>query len=132
MTGMRKAQDANGSRLLAYARTEIETILGSLPGPLAKAAGELTVTLEAAPSAALVQDGLAPDTLGLYMGMRHPDADSGMHELPAQILLYLDNIWLYARGDVRCFREEVRKTYLHELGHYLGLEEEDLEKRGLF
>ena len=26
----------------------------------------------------------------------------------------------------KMFREEVRKTYLHELGHYLGLDEDDL------
>ncbi len=29
------------------------------------------------------------------------------------------------------FDQEVRLTYLHELGHYLGLDESDLEKRGL-
>jgi predicted Zn-dependent protease with MMP-like domain len=29
------------------------------------------------------------------------------------------------------FREEVRITFLHELGHYLGLNEEDISERGL-
>ncbi|NCC93758.1 MAG: hypothetical protein EOM10_10815, partial [Opitutae bacterium] len=29
------------------------------------------------------------------------------------------------------YRDEVRVTYYHELGHYLGLEEGDLEERGL-
>ena len=31
---------------------------------------------------------------------------------------------------MRAFREEVRITYLHELGHYLGLEEDEIEARG--
>jgi len=29
------------------------------------------------------------------------------------------------------YREEVRITFLHELGHYLGLDEGDLSERGL-
>jgi predicted Zn-dependent protease with MMP-like domain len=29
------------------------------------------------------------------------------------------------------FRNEIRITYLHELGHYLGLDEDDLFERGL-
>ena len=34
-------------------------------------------------------------------------------------------------GDEADYKEEVRITYFHELGHYLGLEEDDLEERGL-
>jgi predicted Zn-dependent protease with MMP-like domain len=34
-------------------------------------------------------------------------------------------------GDAATFREEVRRTYLHELGHYLGLDEDDLADRDL-
>jgi len=29
------------------------------------------------------------------------------------------------------FREEVERTYLHELGHYLGWDEDDVAARGL-
>jgi predicted Zn-dependent protease with MMP-like domain len=48
--------------------------------------------------------------------------------------LFLENLWLMIEeegGDERDFRFEVRTTLLHELGHYLGLNEEDLEERGL-
>jgi predicted Zn-dependent protease with MMP-like domain len=51
--------------------------------------------------------------------------------LPAQIILYLENIWWEADEDEMIFRQEVRATFYHELGHYLGLEEIDLEDRGL-
>ena len=47
------------------------------------------------------------------------------------ILLFLENLWDFAGEDEEIFRQEVRTTYLHELGHYLGLEEIDLEERGL-
>ena len=39
--------------------------------------------------------------------------------------------WDFAEGDVEVFRDEVRLTYLHELGHYFGWDEDDLTARGL-
>ncbi|MBL9126699.1 MAG: metallopeptidase family protein, partial [Verrucomicrobiales bacterium] len=47
------------------------------------------------------------------------------------ILLFLENLWEFVEGDSDGYYEEVRTTYLHELGHYLGLDEIDLEERGL-
>jgi len=41
------------------------------------------------------------------------------------------NIWREAEEDEDAYRREVRATLLHELGHYLGLEEIDLEDCGL-
>src|SRR5258705_3706004 len=35
--------------------------------------------------------------------------------LPAQIILFLQNIWELAEGDEKIFREEIRTTLLHEL-----------------
>ena len=35
---------------------------------------------------------------------------------PQQIILYLENIWDMAEGDEEFFREDVRDTFLHELG----------------
>jgi predicted Zn-dependent protease with MMP-like domain len=51
--------------------------------------------------------------------------------LPPQIILFLDNLWDFAEGDPEVYRDEVQATYLHELGHYLGLDEIDLDDRGL-
>jgi len=39
----------------------------------------------------------------------------GPGALPAQILLFLENIWDYAEDDETTYRDEVRVTYLHEL-----------------
>ena len=37
----------------------------------------------------------------------------------------------YCGEDLPTFDEEVRITYIHEFGHYLGLDEFELESRGL-
>jgi predicted Zn-dependent protease with MMP-like domain len=54
-----------------------------------------------------------------------------LNPLPGQILLFLENIWSYVEGDLERYREEVTVTLLHELGHYLGLDEQDMFDRGL-
>ncbi len=71
------------------------------------------------------------DTLGLFVGEAFPEAFAGIHDLPPQILLFLENIWSYAEQQIPAYREEIRRTYLHELGHYLGLDESDLTARDL-
>jgi predicted Zn-dependent protease with MMP-like domain len=48
-----------------------------------------------------------------------------------QIILFLENLWAFADEDEEIYREEVWVTYIHEFGHYLGLEEDELEERGL-
>ena len=58
-------------------------------------------------------------------------AGTTMAPLPAQIILFLENIRDAAEGDDAVYQEEIRATLLHELGHYLGLDEADLDERGL-
>jgi predicted Zn-dependent protease with MMP-like domain len=48
-----------------------------------------------------------------------------------RITLFLETLWDEAGEDLDAFADEVRTTYLHELGHYFGWDEEDLEERGL-
>ncbi len=118
-------------RLFLAAQEEITGLLDALPPPLRKEARKVPVTLEPEPSAALRREGLAPDTLGLFTGEAFPDKYVSAHDVPAQIILFLRNIWEYAKHDVADYRMEVRKTYLHELGHYLGLDEDALVERDL-
>lgn len=120
------------TRLLAAAGDEVAHILRSLPAPVRDKAQPLPVCFEPKPSASCVRDGLDPDLLGLFMGESFAESMTGSGDvLPSQITLYLENIWAYADGDARTYRLEVRRTYLHELGHYLGLDEQDLIDRDL-
>ncbi len=123
--------DRRWSRLCGAAQQEVTALLRALPAPLRERAASLPVTYEPHPPPALVEDGLDPDLLGLFHGEAFPDGVVGGDPLPAHITLYLDNLWDYAQGDSEIFREEVRRTYLHELGHYLGLDEDDLAARDL-
>ena len=49
----------------------------------------------------------------------------------AAITRFLDNLWEFSERDRDTYREEVRLTLLHELGHFLGLDEDQVAARGL-
>ena len=117
------------NRLQELAAKEIESTLAELPKPLQEQARALPVTFEPVPNSGLQADGIEADTLGLFTGSEF--AESGGEVLPSQIILFLENLWDLAEGDEKVFCGEVRTTFLHELGHFLGLDEEDLTDRGL-
>ena len=102
-----------------------------MPPELRERAQPLPVVYERVPSADLVADAVEPDTLGLFVGEAFPDGEGGPSPLPPQIILFLENLWDFAEGDEEAYLDEVHTTYMHELGHYLGLTEEDLDERGL-
>jgi predicted Zn-dependent protease with MMP-like domain len=120
---------SNWSKLTAMAGDEVEATLARLPAPLREKAIRLPITFERIPNAGLQADGIAPDTLGLFVGPDFADEEAG--PMPPQIILFLENLWDVTEGDADIFREEVETTLLHELGHYLGLDEGDLMDRGL-
>ncbi|MGA3266689.1 MAG: metallopeptidase family protein [Verrucomicrobiota bacterium] len=121
--------DVSWRKLKRLALAEVEATLSALPAPLRERAAKLPVTFEPAPNAGLVADGIEPDTLGLFTGPEFAEEEYG--PLPPQIILFLENLWDFAEGDEQTFRDEVHTTYLHELGHYLGLDEDELTERGL-
>jgi predicted Zn-dependent protease with MMP-like domain len=118
-------------KLHTLAREEVEATLAALPVPLRQRAQALPVTFERRPNAAHCRDGIEPDTLGLFVGPEFAYEETAALPLPPQIILFLENLWDVAEADEGFFCEEVHTTYLHELGHYLGLDEDDLLDRGL-
>ena len=113
------------------AAREIESILDELPAPLQPKARALPVTFERIPNPALQAEGILSDTLGLFAGPEYSEEGHSLSPLPPQIILFLENLWDFAEDNEEFFAEEVRTTYLHELGHYLGLDEDGLGERGL-
>ena len=118
------------NRLETIAREEVAGVLRRLPAELRARASAVALRLEPVPGPELIADGVDGDLLGLFVG---PDFEGeGEHgSLPPQIILFLASLWDFAEAEETFYREEVRTTYLHELGHYLGLDEDDLEERGL-
>ncbi len=123
------AVEADWNELQKLALDEIEATLEELPKPLCEQARTLPITFEKVPNTGLQADGIEIDTLGLFTGAEF--ADDGGAVLPPQIILFLENLWNYAEGNAEVYCEEVRTTFLHELGHFFGLGEGDLTDRGL-
>lgn len=94
-------------------------------------AKSIPIFYEDYPSPAQEQEGVEPYTLGLLEGGNRNEYLSGGGTTHPSIHIFLENLYDEAEGDHQTFKEQVRVTYLHELGHYFGLEEEDMFPRGL-
>ena len=115
--------------LSRWADEELKALLRALPDEVREAAAKVPVALEQKPGEGQFDEELLGDELGLFEGppaSEEPDA----HEMP-RIRLFLGNLWEWVDGDEQDFRDEVGTTFLHELGHYLGWDEDDLTERGL-
>jgi predicted Zn-dependent protease with MMP-like domain len=66
-------------------------------------------------------------TLGIYRGFQ----PNHVSQRKGPIVLYLRSIETYVGRTIGGFEEQVRRTYLHELGHHLGWDEVDVRARGL-
>jgi predicted Zn-dependent protease with MMP-like domain len=97
-----------------------EEALRGLPEPLHSAAQELLVT---------VSHELGVDRYGEFYGLPK-GMESGLGEPPPEVTIYAATL-LADFPDAEELRREVRRTLIHEIGHYLGLNEEDLHARGL-
>lgn len=104
--------------LTTIAEDEVRKALAGLPDELRERLTKVPVFFEGRPNS---EDLLPLDTLGVF--------EEGV-PIP-RIRLWLENLWEYAGEDERTFREEVRVTLLHEIGHALGWDEEDVRQRGL-
>jgi len=118
-------------QLTSIAEKVVSAVRQRLPADLRAAAAEVPVCYEAYPNETLQAEGLEPDILGLFVGHEHLGELADGAPLPPQILLFLENLWDAAEGDEAAYRDEVRLTYLHELGHYLGWDEDEVARRGL-
>jgi predicted Zn-dependent protease with MMP-like domain len=111
----------------------VEESLREIPEPVRKHLAEFPVVVEALPEPKMLSDSphLAPDLLGLFVGR---DLMSRRHQdLPSPhggIYLFRRNLLRYCRTPEDLARE-VRITVQHEIGHLLGLDENDLEQWGL-
>jgi len=105
------------------AQAEVDQALAALPPAIQRLARAVPVHLLERP-----EDPEQSDLLGCFEGASL--MEDCPHALP-RILLFLENLELEADGNPVEFAEEVRITFLHELGHYLGWDEEEIERQGL-
>ena len=109
-----------------------EAALEELPAQIRKLIGNVPVMVADYPSVELVAEGSDPRMMGFFSGTPLPEKSSLGGDGPHLdcIFLYQRNIERYARTTAEV-EEEIRRTVLHETGHFFGLSEEDLEEMGL-
>lgn len=67
--------------------------------------------------------------LGLFRGTPRTEQSVFATHLPAQIYLYQKNIEEVSRTEKEIL-DQINRTLKHEIGHYFGLSEKDLRKKG--
>ena len=106
-----------------------EELLATLPPDL-RAEAEAVILDVANRSTPEQSPGEGGTLLGLYEGVplveRHAD---GVLLQPDQITLFQGPLQSLARTEVE-LRYQIRKTLIHELGHFFGFDEEELKRRG--
>jgi len=108
----------------------IHEALAGLPAPFAALAVEVSIVVEEEPSAEVLQEfelESEDDLLGLYQGVSINETSffQPAGELPARIAIYRGPILRLCRTKDEVIHE-VRDTVVHELGHHVGLDDEDM------
>lgn len=104
--------------------------LDELPQPFRRYVQNIVVVVEDEPSRALLEAmELWPDStlLGLYEGIPLPERSYGHgNALPDKITIFQRPIEAMCRT-AHEIKDTVQETVLHELGHYFGLNDEQLD-----
>ena len=106
-------------------------VLDSLPERFRDRVHNLAVIVEDRPPGSMTRrrtgDRRRALVLGIFQGV--PATQKSVFDLahgPNRIVLYQKNIEAVCSNDAE-IRHEIRQTVLHELGHYFGLDEEQLK-----
>jgi predicted Zn-dependent protease with MMP-like domain/Flp pilus assembly protein TadD len=106
--------------------------IDALPPQAREHLGNVVISVEPIPGDEELREGLSPTILGVFSGTpvdeRSP-LDPGAHQT-ARITLFQNNLERFAANRAE-LEEEIRITVLHEVGHLLGLDEDELYERGL-
>ena len=111
----------------------VDEALSSLPEEVQRWLDNVAIVVADRPSPEQqARTGLGPGSLlfGLYEGV--PKTRRGVtygEVIPDKILIFQQPIELVCRTPAQV-RAQVRRTVLHEIGHHLGLDEDELEESG--
>ena len=108
----------------------IQEALADLPPRFARLADEVSIVVEEEPSTEVLRDldlESEDDLLGLYQGV--PVGQTSFFQpagqLPTRISIYRGPILRLCRTKAEVIHE-VRDTVVHELGHHVGLSDEEM------
>jgi predicted Zn-dependent protease with MMP-like domain len=112
----------------------VREAIDELPEEFARALDNVAIVIEDEPSPALLRAlGLDPrrDTLfGLYQGVPlNQRSVTSPGALPDKISIYSRPLRRACRSPAR-LRREVRTTLIHEIGHFFGMRDDEIEALG--
>ncbi|MDJ0787413.1 MAG: metallopeptidase family protein [Myxococcota bacterium] len=117
-------------------RTEFERIaaeaLADLPRSIREYVENVPVLIEDFPGTDLLGgENVSPQILGLFQGVPRTEAAvTAQAQDVDRVLLFKKNLEKVCRNHAE-LTEQIQITVKHEIGHYLGLDEDDLERLGL-
>ena len=106
----------------------VEEALGSVPARFRKYLENVVVVVEEEPEDADYDETDTPDDeelFGIFRGVPFFERDAAVANLPAQIAIFRGPILrsTATRGEAV---NEIRDTVVHEIGHMLGLDDEEM------
>ena len=115
-------------------RKQVARVLDKLPKQFRQHLSNIEIVVEENPAEELLlAEGLDPrhDTLyGLYQGVPLPDRSEFFPPiLPDKITIFSEPL-LRDFADPEKLREQIRLTVIHEIAHYFGMDEDDIDKLG--
>jgi predicted Zn-dependent protease with MMP-like domain len=113
----------------------VEDALAAVPPQVRAYLSNVPITVEDLPGDEdlLAEDPpLSPSILGVFRGSPYGGKGAGdpWSHFPSSIVLFQRNLERFARDRDELI-EEIEVTLLHEVGHFLGLDEDELAARGL-
>jgi predicted Zn-dependent protease with MMP-like domain/Flp pilus assembly protein TadD len=115
-----------------FFREVMEEALGNLPRSVRDTMENVPVIVEDFPSVDLIQtEDVSPQILGIFIGTPRTQAVL-TNQVPDldRIILFQKNLEKICQ-DREDLIDQIQVTLRHEVGHYLGLDEDDLERLGL-
>jgi len=106
----------------------VDEALGRLPRTFKDKLENIAIIVEDQPEKEL-QGEFTGLLLGLFRGIPKTRQSVSWPGLPAQIFLYQKNIEAVCSTQSEVTKQ-IEKTLKHEIGHYFGLSERDLRRRG--
>jgi len=106
----------------------VEEALASVPAPFRRYLENVVVSVEEEPSHEDYEETDTPDDeelFGIFRGISYFDRGSVVSNLPAQIAIFRGPILRTCATRAEAVRE-IRDTVVHEVGHMLGLGDEEM------
>ncbi|MFP3941814.1 MAG: metallopeptidase family protein [Thermoanaerobaculia bacterium] len=121
---------------MAFSTDEVEELVAQaldvLPGQFAELLDNVVVLVEEEPSAEDLESvGMDPEDpdagelFGLYQGVPLTDRDTYYDALPDRVVIYAGPIRRCCTSRREAV-DEIKKTVVHELGHFFGMEEDQM------